>query len=252
MVEVNKIYHNDCLSLMSQMPVDFCDLIITSPPYNYGGGSPGNKYDNKIDDKMEMEEYYKWSIRVIDECMRVSKLVCWNIQMIAGNKQAFLKYLGYYHDKIREIIIWDKMTAEPAISDKVLNSEFEFIIVFDKNGGGRRIEQAQFERGTVSNIIRIPKNRQHINSVNHSAMFPGKLPATLMLLYSKQNDIIFDPFVGTGTTCIQAIKYHRQFIGCEIVPEYYDVANKRVKEYFSQLNLFNIFGGLENEESMFL
>jgi len=238
---LNKIYNEDCLILMSQMPDDYCDLIVTSPPYNFNGNnrySLGTKYNNTFKDNLSQEQYFDWSVKVITECMRVSKLVCWNIQMISGNKEALLKYIGYFHKEIREILIWDKIYSEPAISEKVLNSEFEFILLFDKNGGGRRIEQAEFERGTVANVIRLNKNNAKKKHYNHFAVFPDSLPKKLIHYYSKKGDVIFDPFLGTGTTCLEAIKYDRKFIGCELVKEYFDIAQQRINNELSQTKLF--------------
>jgi len=135
-MEMNKIFNEDCLITMSKMTNDFCDLIVTSPPYNFNAGSGlGTKYNGTFKDNLSQEEYFDWSVKVITECMRVSKLVCWNIQMISGNKQALLKYIGYFSNNIQEILIWDKQYSEPAINEKVFNSEFEFIIIFNKKGG---------------------------------------------------------------------------------------------------------------------
>jgi len=228
---------------MEQMPNDYCNLTITSPPYNFNAGSGlGTKYNKSFKDNLSQEQYFEWSVKIITECMRVSKLVCWNIQMIAGNKEALLKYIGYFHKEIREIIIWDKQYSEPAINEKVLNSEYEFILLLDKNGGGRKIEQAEFKRGTIANIIRQKKNKNSIKSKNmqdsHFATFPGILPAKLMQYYSKKGDLIFDPFLGTGTTCIQAIKYDRRYVGCELVNDYFKIAEQRIKNELLQTKLF--------------
>jgi site-specific DNA-methyltransferase (adenine-specific)/modification methylase len=162
--------------------------------------------------------------------------------MIAGNKEALLKYIGYFHKEIREILIWDKQYSEPAINEKVFNSEYEFIILFDKNGGGRKIEQAQFSRGTVANVIRQNKSKNSIKSKNkqdnHFAVFPDALPDRLINYFSKEDDVIFEPFIGSGTTALSAIKYKRKFIGCELVKEYFDIAEQRINAAQSQISLF--------------
>ena len=242
-MEINKIYNLDCLELMAQMPDNFVDLTVTSPPYNFNAGSGlGSKYNKQFRDNLTQDEYFEWSVKVITECMRVSKLVCWNIQMIAGNKEALLRYMGHFNKEIREILIWDKQYSEPAINEKVFNSEFEFVILFDKNGGGRKIEQAKFDRGTVANVIRLNKSKNSIKSKNsqenHFAVFPDLLPAKLINYFTSENDIVFEPFIGSGTTVLQAINYNRQFIGTELVKEYYDIATKRIENELSQIKLF--------------
>ena len=241
-VEINKIYNIDCLELMAHMPTDFVDLIITSPPYNLNANSSsGNKYNNLFKDNLTQDEYYEWSVKVITECMRVAKLVCWNIQLLSGNKEALLRYMGYFNKNIKEILIWDKQNAAPAYSEKVFNSEFEFIILFDKNGGGRKIERSKFAKGTVSNIIRVYKmlNCKKDKSLQdiHFAVFPDLIPIKLMEYFTDENDIVFDPFMGSGTTILNAIKYNRRFIGSELIKEYYDYAAERIECELSQYKL---------------
>jgi len=241
-VEINKIYNLDCLELMAHMPDDFVDLIITSPPYNFNASrNSKNKYNDLFNDNLTQDEYYKWSVKVINECMRVAKLVCWNIQLIAGNKEALLRYMGYFNKNIREILIWDKQYSMPATREKVFNSDFEFIILFDKNRGGRKIDRAKFSRGTVSNVIRIGRmistQKEKILREIHTAVFPNLIPIKLMSYFTDENDIVFDPFMGSGTTILNAIKYNRRFIGSEIVKEYYDIAAKRIKDELSQKKL---------------
>jgi DNA modification methylase len=244
MIELNKLYNDDCLNIMFQMSDNFCDLTVTSPPYNFDAGNNGiakNKYKNLFKDNLSQEQYFDWSVKVLKECMRVSKLVCWNIQLLAGNKEALLKYIGYFCKEIREVLIWDKQYSTPAIN-KVFNSEFEFILLFDKNGGGRKIEQAQFNTGTVGNVIRQNGTKNTIKRKNqqdnHFAVFPDALPAKLINYLSKEGDVIFDPFLGTGTTCLNAVKYNRKFIGCEIVKEYFDIAEKRINASLCQTKLY--------------
>lgn len=238
-IQINKLYNEDCLNTMSKMPDNFIDLTVTSPPYNLNAGSGlANKYNKNFKDNFTADNYFSWSVDVITELLRVSKIICWNIQFIAGNKDALLKYLGHFACEISEILIWDKTRSEPAMSDKVFNSEFEFILIFAKNGGKRKIEQAQFSRGCQSNILRIPKNKNKTLNT-HSAAFPLELPNKLIHIFSKKNDLIYDPFTGTGTTLISAINYKRNFIGSEIVEDYYKMANKNITYTINQKQIFN-------------
>jgi DNA modification methylase len=237
MIELNKLYNDDCLNIMFQMSDNFCDLIVTSPPYNFdAGGNKMNKYKKLFKDNLSQEQYFDWSVKVLKECMRVSKLVCWNIQLLAGNKEALLKYIGYFCKEIKEVLIWDKQYSKPTANEKVFKSEFEFILLFDKNGGGRKIEQAQFNRGTVANVIRQNKNKNQQD--NHFAVFPDAIPAKLINYLSKEGDVIFDPFLGIGTTCLNAVKYNRKFIGCELIKEYFDIAEKRINASLCQTKLY--------------
>ena len=245
-MELNRIYNMDCLDGMVSMQDDSVDCVITSPPYNYNlrvhygkyGGmcnTDRNKYDYKISDRLPIDEYYKWQKTCIGEMMRVCKgVVFYNIQMLTGNKDAFMRILGDYHDKVKEIIIWDKIQAEPAINDGVLNSMFEFIVVFDKNNAiGRRFENANFERGSLSNVFRIPKNRSK-NGINHKAVFPLEIPLTIIKNFTKENDIVLDPFMGIGTTAVACIQTGRFFTGFELNTEYFNYSDSVIQEEFGK------------------
>lgn len=194
-MDIDKIYLGDCLELMRMMPADSVDNVITSPPYNfclrihgdkYTRRSPKeklhgqnvNKYINGLSDSLSMEDYFDWQCQCIDEMLRVSReAVFYNIQPITGNKVAVFKIIGKYADRIREIMIWDKQCTEPAMSDKVLNSEYELIIVFEKGDcKGRQFKTFNAERGTLSNVLRIGKNREN----SHRAAFPLKLPRVIL------------------------------------------------------------------------
>lgn len=254
MIAIDNIYNVDCLAGMKQMVADSVDLVITSPPYNFGlrlhtgkytrwtpgetfgyTGLPANRYDNRMRDALSMDDYYAWQCQCIDEMLRVSKgPVFYNIMMITGNKVALLKLMGHYSDHIREILIWDKMSSEPAMHEGVLNREFEFVIVFDKHDcKGCQFPVMNAERGTLSNVLRIGKNR----STKHRAAFPVLLPQTLIHYLAPQGGVILDPFLGSGTTAIAAIKEDRHYIGFEINEEYFYDAEKRIKEEKSQLKL---------------
>lgn len=213
MISVDNIYNMDCLAGMKQMEADSVDAVITSPPYNFGlrlhtgkytkwtpgetfgyTGLPANRYDNRVNDALSMDDYYAWQCQCIDEMLRVTKgLVFYNIMMITGNKVAFLKLLGHYADRIREIMVWDKMSAEPAMHDGVLNREFEFVVVFDKHDcKGCQLPVMNASRGTLSNVLRIGKNK----STKHRAAFPLLLPQTIIHYFTNSGGGNSRPFPG--------------------------------------------------------
>lgn len=250
MIELDKIYNMDCMEGMRQMEDNSVDAVVTSPPYNYnlrihygeyGGRSVNdhNKYGKMFKDDMPMEEYFKWQRDCITEMLRISKgIVFYNIQMLTGNKVALCQLLGHFADKVKEIIIWDKINAEPAMHEGVLNSMWEFIIVFDKNDAiARQFKVANFERGTLANMLRINKNANR-QDIKHSAIFPLLLPQTLIHYFTPTGGVILDPFIGSGTTAVAAIKEKCHFIGFELNKEYYEKACKRISDEQRQLTLF--------------
>jgi len=250
MIELNKIYNENCLDTMARMPDNFIDLIVTSPPYNINlrirGNKyckrskneigPCNKYENFTDD-LDINEYYEFQEKVIEEMIRVSKQSFYIIQLVTGNKEAIFKLIGRFCKQIKEFIIWDKKSSEPAIMNNVLNSAFEIIIVFDKETSRQRLFQnGNFDKGTLSNIFRISKS--DAGAEKHKATFPLKLPKTIINYFTSEGQIIYDPFMGLGTTAIASIYFKRNWLGSEISKEYVQIAEKRITPYLAQTSLF--------------
>ena len=249
-METDTIYNCDCLEGMKAMPENSVAMVVTSPPYNYnlrihygeyGGRSVNdhNKYGKMFSDDLPMDEYFAWQCDCISEMLRVSQgLVFYNIQMITGNKVALCKILGHFADKVKEFIIWDKKTAEPAIHEGVLNSQYEYIIVFDKaNAIARQFQTFNAAKGTVTNVWPIGKNTER-NIENHGAMFPLGLPRKMVQLFTNEGDTVLDPFMGSGTTAVACIKEKRHYIGFELNKDYFDKACRRIDAEKRQLSLF--------------
>lgn len=241
-MEINKIYNEDCLETMSKMQNLFIDNVITSPPYNVGYnnmfGKDVSKYQ-KYDDKQTKEFYEKWLFNVIDELLRVTKNhIFFNIQMLGNNKNTVLKLMGKYEDKIKDIIIWNKKVAPPHIEEGVMNSKFEFIIILSNQKPDKKKFYDGNFKGNFNNVIEGMNASQNEYSKIHSATFPLYLPRTILTKFGKQGDLIYDPFMGTGTTAIASIIEKRKYIGSEIDSEYFDLANKRIYDHQSQLKLF--------------
>ena len=240
-MELNKIYNEDCLETMAKMPNDFVDYSLTSPPYNVGNNQlngEGKKYES-INDKMTKDEYFENQKQVIEELLRVTKYhLFYNIQMLSNNKQSILKLMGYFNDKIKEIIIWDKKFGVPAMEPGVFNSAFEYIIIFSNDQPNKRKFYDVDFKGTQQNVFRIKNKHSNPFSDKHKAIFPLDLPRLFMQVFGNENAIWFDCYMGTGTTAVAAIEEKRKFIGAEIFKEYCDLANNRLKPYLTQTKLF--------------
>lgn len=248
-LEVNKLYNENCLETLKRMPNKFVDLIVTSPPYNMRTRIRNGEYTKReksehfskkykhFSDDLTIEEFHAFHSEVINELLRVSKIVCYNFQIVTGSKEAFFRIIGDYNKYIKDIIIWDKGHGQPAMHEQVLNSCYEFILILeDDKKAGRVIQNAKFKRGEMNNILRLGRGKK-INNV-HSAIFPEILVYKLIEAFSITGDLIYDPFIGCGTTAIVSMKTKRNFIGSEISKEYYDIAQKKINLYLSQLLLF--------------
>ena len=245
-----QLYQGDCLEVMKQIPDKSVDCIITSPPYNmnlrvmngryksratWDGHTKefSTKYSNYNDD-LPMNEYFEWQKKFIELALQKTNVLFYNIQLITGNKVALLSLLGCFADKIKEIIIWNKISAEPAINTGCLNSQFEFIFVFDDTKAiTRRFDNANFKRGTVSNVWNIKRERNK----NTKAGFPTALVEQILTNFTKENDVVLDPFMGSGTTGVACKHLNRNFIGIELDPNYFVIAKNRIENEPTQLTL---------------
>jgi site-specific DNA-methyltransferase (adenine-specific)/modification methylase len=175
-----------------------------------------NEFSSKyreFNDNMPMDDYRRFMVDVIRESCRVARIVFINIQSITGNKPALAGAIGECADLLKDVVIWDKGSAQPAMKDRLLNSQFEYIYIFGDRPITRQFSHCGFKRGTESNVWKIRRER---NAVGHKAAFPIGLPAKIIELFAPEGALILDPFAGSGTTGIAAQRAGCEFIGCEI------------------------------------
>ena len=245
-MEINKIYCESNLETMKRMPDNFVDLTVTSPPYNIGqnriNGVNDIKQYNEYEDDLSIDKYFELTKIWIDELLRVTKYhVFWNIQEISGNK-GIVKFLITQYEKYhKETFIWVKKNPAPSIVETMASSSYEYIFCFSKdNPESRKFNYCNFnnrEKGNqVYNSIIKPVNNNTENK-GHNFAFDEWLPKYFINYFSKENDLIYDPFMGSGTTAKMAHLQKRNWIGSEISQEYVDLANKRIEPYLKQLRL---------------
>ena len=240
-METDIIYNEDCLQGLKKIKSKSIDLVFTSPPYNMRTRIRNGQYTTReksehfskkyahFDDALPIDEFYKFHKQVLKELLRVSKVVCYNFQIVTGSKEAFFKIIGDFNKYIKDIIIWDKGHGQPAMHEKVTNSCYEFILVLEDDlKAGRVIQNATFERGLFNNILRIGRPKKI--SKEHGAVFPVKLAEEIISNFSNKGDIVLDPFIGSGTTAVACKKLHRKYIGFEISPEYCQIISERLSQ----------------------
>lgn len=236
----NRLYNESCLDTMRRFPDNMIDIVITSPPYNMNLRIRNKKYCsrqiveefstkyNDFSDNLPIDEFYEMHKKILKELLRVSPIIFYNIAIVTGSKRAFFKLIGDFADYLKDIIIWDKGYGQPAMQSEVLNRQSELILVFDKyNGISRQFSVANFKRGTLSDVWNIPRAAAN---KEHKATFPPDLVNTIINNFSSPYDIIYDPFMGTGTTIVQSIKNNRQYAGSEISEQYFSMAQRRIME----------------------
>lgn len=245
-LELNKIYNESNLVTMSKMPDDFVDVVVTSPPYNIGknrlNSGSSKKYDN-YQDNLSKEDYFNQTKIWIDELLRVTKYhIFWNVQEVIGNKGIVKFLLNNYSDVLKETFIWAKKNPQASIVKTMAGSGFKYIFCFSNDQPEKRsFNHCSFNNRIsgqqVYNTIIKPSN-SNAETKGHSFAFDDWLPNYFIKYFSKEGDIVYDPFMGTGTTAKSAHIYKRRWIGSELSKEYTEFANKRLKPYLSQTTLF--------------
>lgn len=165
----------------------------------------------------------------------------------------YFKEIGF---NVNDVMIWKKTNPMPQIKQPRYNQVFEYMLVFSKGkpktfnpimvncktaGLNYKSTAKTISKGKERTYKELKINKQKIdqniwefavsqNKTDHPAVFPIELPLRHIKTWSKENDIVLDPFLGSGTTAIAAVKTNRHYIGFEISEEYFDIACKRLDE----------------------
>lgn len=243
--DLNKIYNEDCLETLSRIPNDYIDLVITSPPYNMNLRIRNGEYTSRqivkefsskydgFDDNLPIDDFYKHHSQIIKELLRTSNLIFYVIQIVTGSKRAFFKIIGDFNENLKDIIIWDKGVAQPAMQKQVLNRQSEIILVFEKDYPiSRQFRSAPFERGKLNDVWNISRGKK-LNK-DHGAVFPEELVEKIITNFSNKKDVVYDPFLGTGTTAFVAKKLGRNYLGSELLESYFNFAQERLDTDISE------------------
>jgi DNA modification methylase len=217
-------------------------LVFTSPPYNMGGGL----YDEYSDDKAS-DEYIEFNNQVV-ECalMNLKGFLMYNISYNRNARFEFIDVLYNIKKKMKfiELIVWRKHTNLPNPSNTTLNRKYEDIGVFSTDEDWEDIEWFSchttekdwaFNRKTKHKITNLWEiDNKNVQENNHKAAFPVELPGRGIRLCTASNDLVVDPFGGTGTTLIAAEKYNRRAALIELSPVYCDLIIERWQTYTGQ------------------
>jgi DNA modification methylase len=211
------------------------DVIFTSPPYNRGSSvklankSVGESSYQSTPDNMDQDEYCEFLGKFLRRMLKIGKVIAINLQILAGNKVAVLDWLHEFGDHFVDVFIWNKRLAAPAAAKNVVNTNHEFVFLFSpKDAPSRAIETASFH-GTKNSVINIDPQHSNEFSDIHAATMPVKFAGECLEILGGL--IIFDPFMGTGTTLIAADQLGRICYGMEIEPKYCQVIVDRYKAY---------------------
>lgn len=243
---INKIF---CKSseAMSELPDNSVHLMVTSPPYNAG---------KEYDENLSLNEYRELLKQVFKETLRVlvpGGRACINIANLG--RKPYLPLHSYIIEDLHDIgflmrgeILWDKgSSASPSTAwgtylkanNPVLRDIHEYILVFCKDTFTRANPEKRSSTISKDEFLEYTKSvwkfaAERASRVGHPAPFPVELPYRLIQLYTFEGDVVLDPFAGSGTTCIAALKTDRKYIAYDIDKTYCDLAERRIKQFLQE------------------
>lgn len=242
----------DNLSFMRPLKDGSMKLIVTSPPYNIG-----KSYEKRA----PLERYVQEQAQVISECVRLlhSKgSICWQVGNHVDKGEIFPLDIVLYHVfrdhglKLRNRIVWH--FEHGLHCTKRLSGRYETIMWFTKEDDytfnldpirvPAKYPKKKYYKGPKAGqlssnplgknpgdiwIVPNVKNN-HVEKTIHPCQFPVELIERLVLSLTNEGDSVLDPYMGVGSSVIAALQHNRQGFGCDIVPEYVDIAWRRVHE----------------------
>ncbi|MDR3049754.1 MAG: site-specific DNA-methyltransferase [Elusimicrobiota bacterium] len=244
---LNTIIHGDCLKVLKNIPNNFVDMSFADPPFNL------KKKYNHYEDSKEKRDYLNWCNEWLNEIVRITKptgaIFVHNIP----------RWLSYYSECLNKIaffkhwIAWDSGGAPLGktllpnhygilyYTKSTSHKDFKFFDIrqphpkcrvcgeFLKDYGGKKAQAHKFGpllSDVWNDIHRIRhKNRRD----EHPCQLPIPLLERLILMTTDAGDIVFDPFMGTGTTAVAAKRLGRKYIGIEQDLDYVKIANKNIE-----------------------
>lgn len=245
------LFNGDVRELLPKIPDNFVSLIVTSPPYNIG---------KEYEEKKELEDYIFQQTEIIRECYRILNnrgSICWQVGNFVENSSIIPLDIMLYPIfeelgmTLRNRIVWH--FGHGFHATKRFSGRYEVILWFTKTDdyffdldpiqvpqkypdkkyfkGPKKGQKSGNPLGkNPSDVWNVPNVKaNHIEKTKHPCQFPVELIERLVLSMTNPGDWIFDPFMGVGTTAIASLIHERKSIGAEVIPDYYDIANRRIR-----------------------
>lgn len=261
-MQLNKIYNEDCFETMNKMIENnqTCDLILTSPPYNTGKKVSGKnkksvknfdaRYDIYLENKTD-EEYILWTVELfknINKILSKNGIILYNLSYGSGDKNNGYKsndlmwkvisnILTNTNFTVADRIIWKKKSALPNNrSSNKLTRIVEDVFVFCRreeymtfNSNKQVVSLSKRGQKNFENIYNFieAKNNDGACDLN-KATYSSDLCMKLLNIYARPNSIIYDPFIGTGTTAVACKILGHNYIGSELSENQCIFANHRI------------------------
>ena len=220
------VINEDCFVTFERLPDNSVDIVFTSPPYNRKRNDKYTYYDDTIKD------YFGFLVRVIQESMRVARgHVFINIQKNYYNNTEVFRLIGEFAKELKEVFVWGKTNPVPAAGFSISNS-YEFILCFGDKAP--KSNTTYTKNLLMTSVGSMRKEHRAVMKQEVADYFIGGtvVDGTMRGGFCQAGDVVFDPFMGTGTTALACQKIGAFCIGSEIVPEYCGYFLDRVPNSF--------------------
>ena len=260
LTDINIIHNEDCIDTMGKMPSSFVDVILTSPPYNtsrkgssLNSASANVRYDEFNDCKTD-QEYKDWTIDIFksyDKVLKKDGVIIYNLSYSSENTHLMWLVVAEIMNRtnfiVADNIIWKKPSTSPnSCSPNKLTRIVEYVFIFCRKNefdtfqcnkevsSLRKTGQKSYKN--YFNFIQAPNN-DGSNDI-HKATFSSELVRKSLRLYAKKGQLIYDSFMGTGTTAVGCIAEDMNYVGSEISKRYVELSNKRIQPLLAQTKMF--------------
>jgi len=246
------VYPGDCLDLLRSIPDDSMQLVVTSPPYNIG-----KEYERRL----KLETYLEQQRAVIAECVRCLSprgSICWQVGnyvdrgAIIPLDTVLYPIFTEHGLKMRNRIIWH--FEHGLHCTRRFSGRYEAIVWFTKTDsyvfnldpvrvpqkypGKKHFKGPKAGKYSCNPLGKNPGDlwvipnvkSNHVEKTEHPCQFPVELIERLVLSMTNEGDWVLDPFLGTGTSIIAAVRHGRRGVGAEIVANYFRLARQRIKQ----------------------
>lgn len=222
-LELNRIYQRDCIEGLQMLPDNSIDLLLTDPPYNVSMKSNFHTMGRKGVDFGDWDKGFDQQSWLSIACEKVRKggsVIIFNDYKNIGLMSDVLAENGFI---VKELLIWRKLNPMPRNRDRLYVTSVE-VALWAVKGKGWTFNR---QRDTYENAIFESPIVNHKHRF-HPTQKPLSVIESLIKIHSNENDIILDPFMGSGTTAVASIRNNRRFIGFETEREYVEIASQRL------------------------
>lgn len=241
---INQIIQGDCLKILRTFPDKCIDLILTDPPYNiwwkqeielHGRKNIYHNKEIKEWDAVNLKKLYKTIFPIFDRILKDNGSI---VMFTSQEGVGYAKDIGKKHNlDMKSMMIWRKTNPIPQIRKKNYLSSFECMVWLARwNDDFCNFTFNFLTQNEMHNVFEFPIC-SGAERTAHPTQKPLELIKKLVYIHSNENDLILDPFCGSGTTCVAAKMLKRNYIGIEINPDYVRIAQERIQK-IQQMPLF--------------